>query len=142
VVNLNTKSVFAILAKNIKAGNSILEHVGGQPNTKYISTTRSRHEIQNAHGETFDKGKSVKIDLSYVDSARIFDLSTPKGEAELLKFMSQKVGKLSGQNQQALEDVKRTKEVLIEKIIPGDAIVATRGFKLSNVEQIKDNADF
>jgi hypothetical protein len=140
VVNLTNKGVFAILAKSVKAGNTMLEHVGGQKLTRFISTTRSRHEIQNPHGDTFDGGSKVKIDLSYIASSEIIDLSTERGETELKKFMG--TGTPSGLNLQALKDVKRTKEVLIEKMIPGEAIVATRGFTLPNLPRINDGTDF
>ena len=140
VVNLTNSNVFEIRARSVTAGNTLLEHVGGQKMTRYISATRSRHEIQNPHGETFDGGSKVKIDLSYIASNKIIDLSTARGETELRKFMA--TGEPSGLNLQALKDVKRTKEVLIEKTIPGESIVATRGFALPNTVRIADDADF
>lgn len=130
----------ALIPRSETAGNSILEHVGGQKKTRYISTTRSKRGIQNPHGDTFDSGQKVKIDLSYISRDRIYDLSTPLGEQKLRLSMGS--GEPTGINKQALEDVKRTKEVLVEGRIPIDAIVATRGFELPDIINIALDQEF
>lgn len=138
VSNLQTHG--AMLPRSETAGNSILEHVGGQKLTRYTSTTRSKHGIQNPHGDTFDSGCKVKIDLSYISKDQIYDLSTPLGEQKLRISMGS--GEPMGINKQALEDVKRTKEVLIEGRIPKEAIVAARGFVLQGVPNIPITEEF
>lgn len=82
----------------------------------------------------------MKIDLSYISKDQIYDLSTPLGEQKLRISMGS--GEPTGINKQALEDVKRTKEVLIEGRIPKEAIVATRGFVLQGVPNIPITEEF
>src|SRR6185436_8304685 len=97
----------------------------GRTYTQFISVTRSKKAIQNAHGEEFGKVK-VKIDLSYLAEKELFDMSTPMVETTLLKEANKTtkdVNKASGQIKQALMDAKRTKEVLVRGGIPHEAIV-------------------
>jgi len=128
VANINGGN--GIKPRNPNATDNMLEHVAGKKETRFVSTTKSKRDIQNPHGESFGERK-VKIDLSWIAKERIYDVSTPLGEINLAKLASGKYGELksfTNQIQQAFRDAKRTKEVLVEGDIPPEAIDERTGF--------------
>jgi hypothetical protein len=72
-----------IKCRDSKGNRDPAAHVAGKKETLLISTTATPGEITNAHGETFNQGMQVMIDLSYVEREKIFDVSTPVGEGRL-----------------------------------------------------------
>jgi len=126
----NIRNDMGISPKSTSATDTITEHVCGRELTHWISATRSREDVANAHGQGFGT-RRVKIDLSVIAKARIYDLSTPLAEIRLMREMSGKPGKpstYSSTAQQAFKDAKRTKEVLIEGTIPQGAIAERINF--------------
>lgn len=124
--------------RSAAANDTVYMHVAGKGHTRFISTTRSKQPIQNAHGEVFGT-RRVKIDLSLVPRENIYDMSTPQGEIELLRQKQGTQGQpetYTSQVQQALKDAKRTKEVLIGDGIPRAAIVETAGFTLPDITRV------
>jgi hypothetical protein len=97
------------------------EHVMGNKPSQYISATKQPDgQIKNPQGETFESfkiGGKVSIDLFWIDPQKIMDLSTWTGQQEWGLSNPQ-----TEKTKQALEDVKRTQEVLIEGTIPAEAI--------------------
>ncbi|GBO53442.1 hypothetical protein APA_1349 [Pseudanabaena sp. lw0831] len=102
-----------------KQTRPILEHVMGAKPSPYISATKTpRGQITNEKGESFESGGQAKIDLCWIKSNNIFDLSTRVGQDEwgLSSPTSPKA-------EQALKDVIRTQEVLIKGTIPKQALI-------------------
>jgi hypothetical protein len=92
----------------------------GAPLSPFTSFTKQPSgNITNPHGEPFDKGNGkVRIDLSYIDSKNLFDVSQ-RGGQDYWSFSNPG----GGAQLQALKDVVRTSEVLIRGRIPASAIV-------------------
>ncbi|MEU1372438.1 DUF4157 domain-containing protein [Streptomyces triculaminicus] len=102
-----------------KAKLSIPGHVGGA-DSPLISTTKvPKADIRNPQGEALGGqfGK-VRIDLFQISPKNIFDLTSRKGQDRW--GLSHPV---KDRMKQALQDVIRTREVLIKSGIPLDAIV-------------------
>src|SRR5262245_48980952 len=95
------------------------EHVMGVKPSPFISTTKTPGgQIVNEKGESFVSGEQARIDLCYIRSRSIFDLSTRVGQDEWgLSYPTTEKAK------QALKDVIRTQEVLIKSEIPAEALL-------------------
>jgi RHS repeat-associated protein len=92
-----------ILARNPSANNDVVSHIAGKKSSRWISTTKSEEIAKRKYGEN----GYIKIDLSKVKSDKV-DMS--KG------IPSHAGGRLTNY-------AKKDQEVLIEKVIPQQAII-------------------
>ncbi|TDF99560.1 OTU domain-containing protein [Paenibacillus piri] len=135
-------------SNKIKNESPEMHHVQGHKPSDYLSVTADTGNAKNPQGKEFDALATYLIDLSYIDPENISAIYTSlgmryfmldvfegdrkdavgKAEQEQKKSgpSSQKMAKdhkeLSEKEWQALLDVIRTKEVLVEGMIPEDAL--------------------
>jgi hypothetical protein len=100
---------------------------------RYISTGVSKRDAYSTRGEKFDGiYGAVLVDLAMVPEKTIFDLHTPAAAQKLLSLNAMTVESaggpglgtktIEGEEFLALRDVLRTRELLIKKSVPVEAV--------------------